>query len=274
MKRAMEQQRLLDDVLAWASDDDNIRLVVLTGSVVRGAVDALSDLDIEVYVQDPAPLLSSSDWYERFGQVLVVEERQNPGWHPTRLIYYVDGKIDFMMAEVEAAKRGVGYERPYLVLLDKDGLGEHLHHRPPLATPPTAAEFSTCVNWFYAAALMCARCIVRDERWMAKVRDWDLKTELLRMIEWDHKSRYGWGYDTWHLGVRMHEWMDADIVAALGSCWADFSTEHMTSGLSASVALFDRLVTRTAKSLGLTPFDRDPVHREFDRLLSQIPPRE
>jgi len=79
---------------------------------------------------------------------------------------------------------------------------------------------------------MCARCIVKEEPWMAKVQDWDLKIQLLQMIEWDHKSRYGWSYDTWHLGGRMREWMDPDIAAAPGPCWADFSNQNMTSGCS------------------------------------------
>ncbi len=272
----MDQLRVLDDLRAWAFRDENIRLAVLTGSLARGdnAADELSDLDVELYVLDPQPLLDRRHWYDRFGQVLAVEELNNPGWHPTRLIYYVDGKIDCMIAGVEAVKRGVGYDRPYRVLVDKDGLSNHLHHIPRAARPPTTAEFSTCINWFYAAALMCARCIVRNERWMAKVRDWDLKSQLLQMIEWDHKSRYGWDYDTWHLGVRMREWMDADVAAALGPCWADFSMQNMTSALSASVTLFDRLARRTASGLGLAAFDSDPVWREVDRVLSLARERE
>ncbi len=201
--------RVLDDLRTWASADDNVRLLVLTGSLAReeGALDELSDLDIELYARDPQLLLDRRDWYHRFGEVRVVEELENPGWHPTRLIYYVDGKIDFMIAGVEAAKRGLGYDRPYRVLVDKDDLGKRLHAVPLHAGPPRAAEFSTCINCFYAAALMCARGIVRDEPWMAKVRDWDLKTQLLQMIEWDHKSRYGWDFDTWHLGIHMRQWM-------------------------------------------------------------------
>ncbi len=266
----MDQRRILDDVRGWASADENIRLVVLTGSVARGddAVDELSDLDVELYVLDPTPLLDHREWYQRFGQVLVVEELENPGWHPTRLIYYVDGKIDFMIAEVEAAKRGLTYTRPYRVLIDKDSLGDHVHTASdPAARPPAPAELEYCINWFYAAALVWAKCIVRDEPWMAKVREWEANTQLLQMIEWDHKSRYGWDYDTWHLGVRVREWMDADIVGALGACWADFSTQNMRAALSASVALFDRLSARTATAQGIEPFDSAPVRREVDRLL-------
>jgi aminoglycoside 6-adenylyltransferase len=176
----MDQGRILDDVRHWATTDENVRLVVLTGSVAREghAADELSDLDIELYVLDTAPLPNHREWYQRFGQVLVVEELENPDWH------YVDGKIDFMVAQVEAAKRGIGYTRAYRVIVDKDELSDHLHlTSDPKARPPIAAEFVRCINWFYAAALMCAKCSARNEPWMAKVRDEGLKTELLQMIE-------------------------------------------------------------------------------------------
>ena len=195
--------------------------------------------------------------------------RSNPGWHPTRLIYYVDGKIDFMIAGVDVADRGIGYTRPYRIVVDKDDLGARLHAESDAAArAPTPAEVETCINWFYAAALMWTKAVVRGEPWAAKVREWEANGQLLQMIEWDHKSRYGWGYDTWHLGVRMHDWMDADILAALAPCWADFATESMKSALSASVALFDDLARRTRSALGLDPFDSGPVRQEIARLLS------
>jgi aminoglycoside 6-adenylyltransferase len=266
----MDQQVVLDNVQGWAEADPNIRLVVLTGSVARGpdAADALSDLDVELYVVDPALLLDRRDWYERFGQVLVVEELENPDWHPTRLIYYIDGKIDFMVAPIEAGEQGIDYDGPYQVVVDKDGLSNHLHGSRDPPHPPSGGDFFRCVNWFYAAALMYARCIVRDEPWMAKVRDADLKTELLEMIVWDHKSRYGRDYNTSHDGCHMQQWMDPEVRAAASECWADFSIQSMKEALVASVALFDHLSTRTATALGLDPFDSTSVRGEIDRLMS------
>ena len=93
----MDQARVLDDVVAWATDDLNVRLVVVTGSFALGDHDELSDLDIELYVRETHPLLEETAWFERFGDVLVTEALENPDWHPTRLVYYVDGKIDFMI---------------------------------------------------------------------------------------------------------------------------------------------------------------------------------
>src|SRR6266542_2154498 len=155
----MDHDRTLERIVAWALADDNIRVVVLTGSAAVGPelVHALSDLDVELYVTRPAALLDDDTWYAQFGEVLVVEALPNPGWHPTRLVYYVDGKIDFMLAP-SSALATTRYERPFQVLLDKDGIAAHLPAASrPAGSPPTENEFLECIHWFYAAAIMCAK---------------------------------------------------------------------------------------------------------------------
>ena len=123
------------------------------------------------------------------------------------------------------------------MLLDKDGIATKLASAIPIATsPPTQDEFLECIHWFHAAAIMGAKCIVRDEPRQAKVRDWDLKQQLLRMIEWDHKARYGWAYDTWSRGKRLKEWMDPDLLADLGACWAGFGQAEDARAVLRSMA--------------------------------------
>ena len=50
------------------------------------------------------------------------------------------------------------------MLLDKDGIATQLSSVPPTAAlPPPEDDFLECIHWFYAAVIMCAKCIVRDE---------------------------------------------------------------------------------------------------------------
>src|SRR5918911_765530 len=243
----MDHDEVIDRVLVWARAEDNVRAVVLTGSAAVGheQMDEFSDLDIELYTIDPSRLLDDNSWYVPFGEVLVVEALSNPGWHPTRLVYYVGGKIDFMVGPV-AALPTTRYGRPFRVLLDKDEVTGALTMAQQLGNaPPESATVLRCIHWFYAAALMCAKCVVRDEPWMAKVRDWDLKRELLHMIEWDHKTRHGWSYDTWYNGKHLNRWVNEDIRAALDACWAGFAVSDTARALVAAVDLFDTLSTRT-----------------------------
>lgn len=89
---------------------------------------------------------------------------------------------------------------------------------------PSAATFVQSVELAWAAALMQAKAIVRDEPWSAKVRDQELKEELLNMVVWDHICRYGPDFDTHFLGARMRRWMDVlQTILAHGASRATMS---------------------------------------------------
>lgn len=264
----MDPATAMAAIVEWAEAEDNIRAVVVTGSVARGGdeVDEFSDLDIELYAVEPRPLLEDDDWYQPFGDVLVVEALPNPGRLPTRLIYYADGKVDFTIgstADVSAFRR----DRPFLVLVDKDGLARELQVRRS-DTAPTAEEFLECLHWFYAAALMEAKLLARRDLWLAKFREWDLLRELLRMLEWDHKARYGWDYDTWHNGKKIAEWADDDIRAEAERCWATYDDRDMAAALDRAVRLFARLAGRVGSALSTEAFDHGKVRASLARLLA------
>lgn len=269
----MDHRVVLQQVTAWARSEDNIRVVVLTGSVARGegAFDELSDLDVELYVNNPSALLDHDSWYEQFGEVLIVEALDNPGWHPTRLVYYADGKIDFMVAPTHVLADGVSCDRPFQVLLDKDNVDGAFRLRPLRRSPPTRNEFLRCVHWFYAAAIMWAQYLARDDPWPAKLRDWDSKKLLLQMVEWDHKARKGWDYDTRFLGTRLREWADPELVSSVDGCWSGFSREESAQALLKSLSLFEALSARTATALAIEAFDSRGVRTRIEALLMRSP---
>jgi hypothetical protein len=62
---------------------------------------------------------------------------------------------------------------------------------------------------------------------MAMTRAFDTNRNLLRMIEWDHKSRYGWSYDTWCGGKYFRRWADPDVVSDVERCFAKLGTTEM-----------------------------------------------
>ncbi|HEX6818499.1 MAG TPA: aminoglycoside 6-adenylyltransferase [Ktedonobacterales bacterium] len=267
----MDHPGVLQHIVEWVRSEPNIRAAVLTGSVARDgkAADAEADLDVELYVTNPSLLLEDDAWYHQFGEVLVVEALENPGWHPTRLVYYAEGKIDFMIAPVTILAGGVAYDRSFRVLLDKDGVASAFQRTTPTqGQPPTASEFMQCIQWFYAATIMWAKYLARGDPWAAKQRDWDSKTQLLTMLEWDHKARKGWDYDTWYLGVHLREWVDADLLDPIEACWSGFSRQDSLRALWASLALFDLLSARTATALGAVPYDATRIRQRIGHLLN------
>lgn len=261
----MDYQRALDAVASWAAQESNVRAVVLTGSAAARSQHPLSDRDIELHVRETAPLEESDDWWAQLGDVLAVERLENGEDQPTRLIYYIGGKLDFTLVRVDE-DRGK-YDRPFTVLLDKDGAAERFELVERVPELPDQELFDECANWAAAAALMTAKAIVRDEPWSIMTRDADFKAELLRMIEWDHNLRYGSHRDVRYLGTRMRQWMDADIQARLSRCGTAFDGDN-SAALRASLNLYRELAGRVASDADLTDFHHDAVRSEVERILT------
>jgi aminoglycoside 6-adenylyltransferase len=74
----VDHDDVLDRLTRWAGGDPNVRALVLTGSAAAGAPHPLSDRDLEVYVDDPTPLLDDDSWWSELGEVLVVERLHAP----------------------------------------------------------------------------------------------------------------------------------------------------------------------------------------------------
>jgi aminoglycoside 6-adenylyltransferase len=259
----MDYQRTLDAVVSWAAQESNVRAVVLTGSAAAQSQHPLSDRDIELHVRDSAPLEESDAWWSHLGDVLAVERLENGDDQPTRLIYYVGGKLDFTLVSVKD-ERGE-YDRPFSVLLDKDGAAERFELVERTLELPDQELFDECANWAAAAALMTAKAVVRDEPWSVMTRDADFKAELLRMIEWDHNLRYGSDRDVRYLGTRMRQWMDADIQSRLSQCWAAFDGDNRAA-LRSSLELFEELAGRVVARADLLDFHHSSIRSEVERI--------
>lgn len=262
----MNYSKILDDLIIWAKNSDNVRCVVLTGSAVTGNQHPLSDRDIELYVRNTESLEQDDSWWEKLGTILAVEKLENENDQPTRLIYYSGGKLDFTLIDV--AEKHNNYDRPFKVLLDKDEISSSFIQSALILQNPDQEIFNECVNWANAAALMLAKAIVRNEPWSVKIRDADLKAELLRVIEWDHIIRYESTKDVRYLGTRMRQWMDEDIQKRLDECWASFNLNDSRRALLISHLLFSEIASRVAILSGLMNFDNRPVRDEITRILN------
>lgn len=272
-------EELLRRILAAAAADERIRAVVLTGSRARpGAADALSDLDVELIGDDTAPLAADEDWPTRFAPIIVqVADRTDGG--PTRLVIFAGGrKVDFsfkprrFLAAITAAGTLPDlYERGYRVLLDKDGLTEGL----PCATgtprpqaPPTPEEFRATVEEFWFEAWHVGKYLARDDLWPAKFRDWATKELLLRMVEWDARTRRGWDHDTRHLGIGMAAWGNVEVWRRLHAAFGRFDAADAWSALAATTRLFGDLTRNVAAVLSY--HTHDALERDVLALLADL----
>ncbi len=272
--------QLIDKIIALAQADDDIRAVILEGSMAAGTyTDDLSDYDVNIYARDYAPYLADDRWMDKIGDVLLYQKEAFDFYDatiPTRLVLFRDQpRVDFsfwhssLLADiVRGEKRYDSYENGYQILVDKDHLAEQLP--PPRGagfrvTPPGREAFRQTLYdvWFEAQAV--AKHLARGDLWYAKlVNNRYIKEHLFRMALWHHQAERDWAPDPrLHLaGKQLETWAGPDLIAALAGCFAGYNVAATWESLLATMALFHTMARQTARHSGI----EYPARVEHDML--------
>lgn len=219
----------LQQVLDWAHTRDEIRVMLLTSSMVNphAPVDRFSDLDIEFVVHDLPHFLSDDSWISNFGTILamVVEnEDAFEGRHAMRMVFYEDySKIDFklysipkFLEAVDAALLQEDWDIGYKVLLDKDGLTTGMQapaYRVAFITKPAEAEYNQVMNDFWWDMTYVAKCLWRDNLFYAKFMTEDnMRTQYLqKIIEWYIGLQQDWQVTTNKHGRLFKQYLSPEL---------------------------------------------------------------
>jgi aminoglycoside 6-adenylyltransferase len=92
---------------------------------------------------------------------------------------------------------------------------------------------------------------------------YELRTHLLRMIEWHARAMNGPDYDTWYWGRFMERWADPRAVAALPGVFSAYDAAASRRALLATMDLFSSLARETADRM------RFPYPDEAERAVSE-----
>jgi aminoglycoside 6-adenylyltransferase len=252
----MDIDGLLARSLDWGRGDPNVIALILTGSRSRmDLVDEFSDLDIEIVAQDVEALTRDDPWLERFGPVMVRLNLSTPDGSATRLVFYEGGhKVDFTLCDerrLARMKDGLDVlDRGFSVLLDKTGVTDGLP--PPSfsvahATPPSQEQFNHIVNEFWFEAAHIPRYLLRQELWVAKTRDWTMKQDLLKMLEWNAAGSAGGYAGPLYIGTYMKSWVDQRTWRELAGVFGPFDRNGSWNALLRMMELFRRIANQVAE---------------------------
>ncbi len=288
-----QSSAIIDRLIHWAEPQAAIRAMLLTSTraIPDAPLDAFSDYDIVLVVQDIHPFYGDRSWLGDFGEVLVEY------WDPilpapgcgieqvNNVIQYVDGlKIDFTLWPVELMRQiaaapvlPADLDVGYIVLLDKDGLARGM--RAPsctayLPTTPTDAAFQIFVQEFFSDAPYVAKCLWRDELLPAKwCLDYDMKhVYLRRLLEWRVEQDRGWSVPAGALGKGLKRRLPPDLWSQLEGTYAGAGIAENWEALYRTMALFRRVAIEVADHLGYTyPFDLDERVTSYVHHIQQTP---
>ncbi len=276
------QHPLLKKAVKWASGEEPIRAVVITGSQARAddSIDEYSDLDIQIITLDIEAYTADDSWLDGLGEVWI----RFPLFEdvPYRLVWFADGyKVDFqfmsvdsLRAEIDSGALSDEYQRGYIVALDKDGLYRGLPPSPqvfPAPPAPEADEVLATINEFWFEAIHVAQFIRRREFWVVKYRDWTMKEDLLRLLEWHARAMREGKINTWLLGKRIEQWADDETVRAIREIWTGWDARSLWRGLLTQLALFRRLSLELSAMLGINCHDatQQKIERYIRRLYEE-----
>jgi aminoglycoside 6-adenylyltransferase len=280
---------VLNTITQWANAKDEIRAVLLTSTraVPNAHVDALSDYDVILIVEDIYPFVSNREWLYDFGKVLVVY------WDPiyphpmfgidccANVTQYADGlKIDFTLWSAELFQKIVAapvlfpeLDAGYQILLDKDGLTLTMQaptFKAYLPKPPTLEHYQTHANDFLTDAPYVAKCLWRDELLPAKwCLDYDMKHVYLRQVlEWRVGVEHNWSVPVGSLGKGLKKRLPADMWERLEQTYVGANLVDNWEALVNTMALFRRVGLEVGESLGYTY--PDDLHQSVTAYVEQI----
>jgi aminoglycoside 6-adenylyltransferase len=253
--------RILDRFVSWAQAEDPIRGAVVIGSRARQdhPADVWADLDIVVVSTDPGRYAHSAEWAGAIGEPWISFVEVTPdGEGLERRVLFAGGlDVDFAfvdrtrLLEAWTAEAAAVFARGARLLIDKDGLLDHLESPPALSPPPRpdAERVEQVASDFWYHAVWTAKHLRRGETWWAKGGcDTHMKALLRIALEWDAAAQ---GRDHWFRGRYFEEWADPNVVQRLGPAFARYDEGEIWTALARTMDLFAEVARRATQRLAL-----------------------
>lgn len=280
-----DPDELLSRVLDFAQAHSGIEAVVQTGSRARGdRVDALSDLDIELIGPAAVELVGDDEWPGTIADVLISVHLANegpdaPDW-PTYLVVFTYGrKIDFTLAGTERIERMTRYgldglyQRGYLVRLDKTGVTRGLpasSMTPPERSLPDSEKFAMNQREFWFEATQVPIYLARGDLWPAGLREAEMRSLLLTMLEWNVLARSHHAVDVWHDGHHLDEWLPERYRERIATTHTRYDATDMLGGLRSLVDLYADVAAETSRLVSAELLDlRTRVHAHITAVMNE-----
>jgi aminoglycoside 6-adenylyltransferase len=264
------EQEMLDLILTYAREHDEVRAVVMNGSRVNpnAKKDPFQDYDIVYYVRSVEPFIRNTDVVRYFGEIMIVqtpEEMHDPpaigDGHYSYLMQFMDGnRIDLSFYAADQIDVTLK-DSLSLVLLDKDKLIGELP--PPsdvgyLPQRPTAKAFDDCCNEFWWLSPYVAKGLWRDQLINSKyMLDTLMRGQLMKMLRWYFGIQTDFQKAPGKLGKHLKDQIGAELWDLLERTYSDAQLDHIWEALLCMDDLFQHIATAVADHFGFNYPEQD-----------------
>ena len=257
--------KTLKSIVKWAKQEETVRVMLLVGArALKGRVDRLSDINLEIFVMEPTRFADNTDWLAAFGAIwLSVSHTEGSEVHQKAA--YADGLVVecrfHPLQELNEMRDLLPscYEPRFDVLVDKDKLARDLakpQGKEPTPASPPENIYREAIEQFWWEAFYAFKYLWRGELWQSKHYDWQLKQRLLQALGWHAVVCEGKDNFTFTEGKHLAEWADPESYAALMTVFGRFYPADSWRALKATIQLYTRLMKAIGSQLGY-PYPQD-----------------
>ena len=249
--------QIIKDIKKWAKDRPDIRTLILFGSQAqRGKTDALSDIDLGIFVSEPEAFIAKPDWAKNFGAIWLRVSTRHETTTIENILYEDGTLVEFAVHPVDdladMQEELPNYMQPgYKILVDKDKAAHNLPKasgQAPTPEPPTNEAYTQTLKSFWMDAYQLAKYLLRDDLWRAKHYDWQLKQHLLAMMGWHALLVRGQAHFTTYEGKRVKQWTDPDTYISLMTIFGRFYPADSWRALEDTIKRFTYLSREVAEA--------------------------
>jgi predicted nucleotidyltransferase len=246
----MEQDVVIQDLVALLQPDQDVRAIVLYGSCAHSATekDAWSDVDLLlVVVGDTAAsrYLLALDWLKALGEVYAYEQNANPSTSTTRVCFTDFRRLDIVFTTESALEQIDSWDSISLwngtrTLFSRSPLIDTILTRKfehPKPSPISAEQFRAMTNQFWFKATLAVTKVVRGDLLIALHMTLDLMRDccVLAMLLRDRAA--GTNY-------HRHGGIGSDFVAKLQAANCSYYALDILDSIEQSGITFDSLAAQ------------------------------
>ena len=274
------RQNVLKDIIDFAIKDENIRVLVLQGSLANPVdrIDQLSDLDPLFYVKDISKLVDNEMWLNQFGDIIISVydnfiSKDNIKSYIKMVIYEGGLKVDFGIAPIELIK-DISDLRFYKVLIDKDGLitEEKVNTEENFySNKPTSKEYQKLINDFFWDINYISKSLRREELYFAKFMFENVYKMIRKLLSWYLGLNQNWEVNIGLEGRYLKLLLSTDLWEKVLLTFAGSNVEDNFKAIYASCDLVRELGTYIASQLDFVyPFELDITIIKYLKKIEKI----
>lgn len=267
------EQSIIQKLIQFGESHEAIRAMVLSSSLCNpnAPADILSDFDVELFFEDPAPFAETDEWIDTLGlgSIMALWHFPNPWDHEKgdgrswmRMVYLQDGtKLDITLTYLDdlrkhsnADKLQDAYDIGYRVLLDKDGVTTSMKlptYKAYILNPPSEAQYISRIESFWMDSTYVAKFLWRDDIIAVKYMLQEMADHMVRqMLEWSIAMESNWNWKPGKLGRGLTKALSPDACKELLDSFAGGDINDLWESLFKTTALYRKTAIKVGERLG------------------------